>query len=693
MPSEIASRAQELEVLVARAVRRGRLGLDELLETYADLAPGGHGGLGDDRRVDLDAMVGALGTLPRGLVDAREILVVPRLEPYEHEPVASGMLPAGRLADGTLLIEASFGQVSVVNLVAPLCALAHELDKARPLLAAVAIVSPKDETAIGDPAPAPGASFEVAESRGVPAHEPGTGGPGTGEPGTGGPGTGEPGTGGPETDEPAPGASFEIAKSRGVPAHEPETGGPVTDEPGTGGPGTDEPGTDGPETGGPETGGLETSGPETGGPGTGGPGTGGPGTGGLETGGPETGGPGTDEIAAALARIAFALGVDPAALEAADDRAEGALLRLLLGQAELPEVRIHAEVRPSAVARRAVEHAQRVLAAVAEMGLMNRPTHVWFGGGVVTECLSPYARELRAVLLRWAAENPDACGDDVALHEPAGEDLLYALAHDFASSDAALAEERKVADRTVGVQRFDGGGLPFEVIDLGRVEASLCDARLPRWPGTTPAPVLVRITPDLEDSKGAGVNALLGALSAQLASVTAVLEGTALAGDTGTIVLPHLMVQWAGEHQVSIPSTRPWAVEDFLGYTDAAVQEGAVLSVSAAALLSPTHVGNLARTYGVSAIEVGASGLINAVAEARWSGAIPAEATVRWALVSAASASTGRPTVATVSAYAAIAIAALRDIAGPRTEPRSEPEPPVEKAARPRPGRSFVIKA
>jgi hypothetical protein len=153
-------------------------------------------------------------------------------------------------------------------------------------------------------------------------------------------------------------------------------------------------------------------------------------------------------------------------------------------------------------------------------------------------------------------------------------------------------------------------------------------------------------------------------------------------------------VRWAGEHKVFIPNTTPLAAKSFLGFADAAVQEGALLSVSSATLLSPEHVSTLARAYGVAAIEVGAAGLVNAVADARWRGELPGAIDVRWALVSTSAASSGRPDLASLSGYAAVAVAALREMLAPaRAEPDPPPQQPATDPGLPRPGRSFMIKA
>jgi hypothetical protein len=585
---ETARCAQELETLVARAASRGRIDVEELLSSYRQLRPGNHPELANERRVDLDAMVSSLATLPPGFLDASEVLVVPRLKPYEHEPVDSDMLPAGLLADGTLLIEASFSHVSLVNLAAPLCALAHEIEKAQSLLTGAGLIAAPSEPDPPIHAEAQGPSHLAAEA------------------------------------EMEPGAAPDLELAAALPA----------------------------------------------------------------------GADGDAQVTSALARIAFALGVDQTALEAADDRTEGGLLRLLVRQAVLPGVRLHADLAPAAVARRAVDRHRHILNTLAEMGLMGRPAHLWLGGGVISECVSPYVRDLRQVLVTWARQNPGLCGNDITLHEPAGEDLLYALAHDFLLTDPHLASERETADRTVGIQRYPDATLPFEIIDLGRLEPDASDARLPCWPPlAAPAPVLLRVTPDLEDTEGSGVSALLCALAPQLESVTLVLEGTALAGSPGSILLPQIAVRWAGEHKLFIPSTTPLAADSFLGFADADVREGALLSVSSAALLSPDHVGTLARAYGVAAIEVGAAGLINAVADARWRGELPETVDIHWALVSTVAASTGRPDLPSLSGYAAVAVAALRQMLAPA---RADPEPPQQPFADPippRPGRSVRIKA
>ena len=138
MPTLRGALALELEALVGRCARLGRLDPYELLETYVELAPSGHGRLDEPRVLDLAALTAALAGLPAELVTAPRVLVVPRLAAFGHRPVPAGSGSAGVLADGTLLLEARFGLLSLVSIAGSLCAIAHELDKARTL-------SPPDE--------------------------------------------------------------------------------------------------------------------------------------------------------------------------------------------------------------------------------------------------------------------------------------------------------------------------------------------------------------------------------------------------------------------------------------------------------------------------------------------------------------------------------------------------------------------
>jgi hypothetical protein len=353
------------------------------------------------------------------------------------------------------------------------------------------------------------------------------------------------------------------------------------------------------------------------------------------------------------------------------------VLVLLLSDHPLPEVLVHADLDPVAAGQQAERHAQRLLEMLAENGLIERPIHLWIGNDVLTDCLSPYARELRDVLLSWAARNADVVGPEVAaLLDNPGEDLSYAVMHDFLRAREGLLDERERADRTVGILRSTDRGLPFELVDLGRIDPALCDARLPTWHVGTPAPVLVRLGTDSEESDATALRAVLDALGGQLASVTLLLEGTLLGGRPGGILLPHLMVRWAGEEKLSIPAQAALDPDELASLADVQVTAGAVLSVSSAALLCPTHVADLTQTYRVGAVEVGGAGLVSALADARWKGILQPEVPIAWAVAGVERSASGRPTVPTVAACSALAVATLRRIVGqPARRKSAEPEP------------------
>ena len=580
--SEQGAFAREFDVLVARSIRRGRLDVGELLDAYGQLQPGGHPLIGERRCVDLEAMVAALTSLPRVLLDCHGIMVVTDLNGFDHTPVQSSVVPAGYLGDGTLLLEASLGYVSLMNIVAPMCLLAHELNKGHELLAKAGLVT-VDSFAIEkmDLFDAPSSEKEEKEE---------------------------------EEKEEDEGKEDEFDDQDQV-------------------------------------------------------------------------------AAAALARIAFALGVDQGRLEQADDATNGNLVRLLLAEVGLPEILLHHELTTAAISRKTRGRADTLLNTLAEMGLANRRLHLWIGDGVISDCLSPYTRDLRDVLIAWGGANPQSLGGDLlSLDDTVSEDGLYALAHDFLRTDPALHRERAEAERTVGLIRCAVGESRYEIVDLGRVDPRVCDARLSAWHISQPAPVIVRMGLDVEDTGASGLRHLLTTLSGSIASVTLVLDGTTLSGEPGTVLLPQLMVNWAGEEKLFLPSLQPLEIDGLVP----AVLRGAMLSAPSAAVLSPSRISELAQFFGIAGIEIGGVGAFRALIDAFWQGNLAA-AVFRCAMVNSESTSTGRPCIATLNGIAAVAIATLRQIAAPPpVVPIATPEPPTsrrQEVALPLPGRGFRIKA
>lgn len=546
MASSIGSHAREFEVLVMRGIRRGVLDARELLDTYVALQPASHPELGNRRRFDLAAVVGAMRRLPRELWSAPTVRVVPRLAHFTARPLEVNGVAAGVLDDGTVLLEARFGVVSIMGLAASLCAVLHERDKALELLA------------------------PLAES---------------------------------------------LAAS---------------------------------------------------------------------------------ELGPTPSSVALALGLDEASFLEGCAATGDALLTVLDHDFVEPRPWLHPALEPRAIAERGAARGRAVVAALAEMGLFERPLHVWLGNPVITDCLSPYPRELREPLLRWASTRPAGLGADLgALEGPHGEDAVYAIAHDLIQVEPQLVGERIEADRTVGIQHRESDGLGFEVIDLARVDPSLCDARLFDFVAPEDRPVLLRLPIDLEDHAGALLRELLGALATRVASVTVVMEGSVLSGAAGTLAAPRLVVRWAGDEKLVVPGLVSLDDAVFSSFSSEAPRAGAVLSLPSASLLSSAHLDELVARVGVSAIEVGASGVIETLADAAWSGRL-GQARLSLALVASRSAETGRSSVDTLTGCAGVALALLRGLASPppyeeapAPAPQPEPTPRRPKSS----GRAMRIKA
>ena len=652
MPTLRGAHALELEALVARCARVGRLDPYELLETYVELEPSGHERLAEPRVIDLDALRSALSSLPAELVTAPRVLVVPRLSAFGHRPVPSAAGAAGVLADGTLLLEARFGLLSLVGIAAALCAIAHELDKARTL-------NPPDEEEvcsaptsrscrIGGGRRAAAAPDTAGASRAhASGHEL------------------EPDASDrhhlddaeldddPDEAEPDDVSDDEAAPDDDVAPHD-----EAERAPGDNLEDSDSTPVD-----------VDVNDDE-------------------DDASPRAAGALHD---ATTASLAFTLGLDERRLLDANAALSGRLLTVLAPSWELPPVAVHAELETRACRRRVEARAERVAARLAELGLATRRLHLWVGSGVVVSCLSPYTRDLRDVLLGWAGAHPDIVGPDIDLAAAPGEDTLYALAADFLATDPRLAVERDAADRTVGIQRLDADGLPFELVDLGRVDPRMWDARLGSVSVPPDAPVLVRVSTDLEDGTGAGLASLLRVLGEHIASVTVLLEGTALEHLPGTVLLPAAAMRWAGESLVSLPGARALEPSELAGLAGTVVQGGVVLSAAHTSLLSTKHLAELARAYALRAVDVGGAATLSAVAEVAATGAIAPACALRWALVATELISRGRPSVASTSGLAAYAIATLRELLADGAN-RPAPAPPRDRP-RPSSGRTVRIKA
>lgn len=377
-----------------------------------------------------------------------------------------------------------------------------------------------------------------------------------------------------------------------------------------------------------------------------------------------------------VSELAFELGVDERSLMNASASTRGVLYELLNEPVSLPRIRTHADLDHAEYERRGAELGRRLGESLSAQGMRGRPTHVWLGNNVLSDCLSPYARELREALLTWARSHPDRLGSELSsLPQLVDESTVYAVMRDFFRNHPEVEDERREADATVGITRQRIDTLSYEWIDLRRVEASVFDARILHWRIDDDA-IMLRIAPPADVHPGAMFQALLQELAPELRSVTALLEGTLLqASSPAAIVLPQLLIEWAGERKVSLPGVRKLAPEDFMGLADSSVTSGAVLSMPTAALLNAEHIEELARSYRVAALTLGGGELIQSLNDALWSGRLDPDIPIAWALINDAR-TASRPSLASITAASAVAIALLRQIgAPPPVEAPPEPEP------------------
>ena len=397
-----------------------------------------------------------------------------------------------------------------------------------------------------------------------------------------------------------------------------------------------------------------------------------------------------DDPSLIVEHMALALGVDPASLLEASDATNGVLMAWLTSSGALPVLTVHPDLAPNAIAARATAAAHRVLSALAESGLAGRQAHLWLGPAWLSDCLSPYARELRPALLQWASSQDELIGADVVRtlqSGVAGEDALYAITHDMLRARPQLRDERDAADRTVGIYRGDD----FELIDLSRIELGTCDPRVASLSGMDEGAVLVRVSAPPDDTSGDYVRALVGGM--QLTRATVVLEGMALAGGAGALVVPELVMQWAGESVIAFKSRDVWDDEALLAFADARIGRGAVLSALAASLLSAEHVEALSRRVKLSGVEVGQLGVLRGLAELGWSERL--QIPIALALVGTEHVATERPSIPSIAGVSALAIASLAEPRAPFVPPSYEPivSPPATKRAPPPRGRGMRIKA
>ncbi|MEM6731633.1 MAG: hypothetical protein AAF658_08760, partial [Myxococcota bacterium] len=153
-----------------------------------------------------------------------------------------------------------------------------------------------------------------------------------------------------------------------------------------------------------------------------------------------------------LADLAFDLGVTEEQLVDASAQTRGVLFELFGRPVTLPIIRIHADLAVEELDRRGARIGRQIGEILAEAGLATRPVHLWLGGEVITDCLSPYGRELRDPLVSWAREHSESLGLD--LH--ADLDALGAEPVHHGPEAHDVTQEH----RSLEIDPFDRGGDP-----------------------------------------------------------------------------------------------------------------------------------------------------------------------------------------------------------------------------------------
>ena len=386
------------------------------------------------------------------------------------------------------------------------------------------------------------------------------------------------------------------------------------------------------------------------------------------------------DLGDALGHLAFAWGCDETALQEAIGSCGPALLSLLRSDADLPPIVVHAASSPSARARQHARDASRVVHAVAEMGLIDRPLHLWLGEGRIGDCLSPYSRELKDVLWHWAQTHPQQVGPDIP-SQPS-EDALYAVMHDFLAHDPRLASEKEEAERTVGIYRYAVGHASIEMVDLGRTDPTVCDPRLPALRVRAPAPVLIRVdAPDVQLLEST-LQAFIETLGNRLTSITIALPSQAPVARAGEIALPHFAVNWAGGHKMPLLNDA-LSPTDLTGLADQPVREGVTLLVPALGAHTPSDLGPSQDDPSIACVQLGGTDIVALLHDAVWTHKVHERIECCWLAVPLVGTATGRPTLACLRSLTAVAIARLRRIIAPPTSPAAQTMPPAPHTPQP----------
>jgi hypothetical protein len=330
-----------------------------------------------------------------------------------------------------------------------------------------------------------------------------------------------------------------------------------------------------------------------------------------------------DSAESVLMRLAFDWGTDVNSLAEAQSLSEGVFLDLFVGKQVLPEVFIHPDLSFDTMLGTRRGCADRIVEKLAEMGFLRRPIHVWVGDRGIIDCLSPYTRDLRDTLITWATNTPQNLDENTLAHlQNTGpqitEDLLYAISNAFIGDDTRLVDERRAAERQVGIIHFQVDDLCFEAVDLGRIDPNHCDARLHHWHIEHDAPILLRLPSLSEGNHPHLMDRLFELIGAGLHSITMLFdEGESLSTTPG-IKLPKLWIAWEGEEKYPLPVLSSFDLECLSTYQSYPAQSGNVWALPTAKVFQQGQFERLGHDYDVSSSVIGGEKMLRLFYDHHW---------------------------------------------------------------------------
>jgi hypothetical protein len=228
------------------------------------------------------------------------------------------------------------------------------------------------------------------------------------------------------------------------------------------------------------------------------------------------------DLTGVAARLALALGFDTTAMLAAVAR-QPSLIERIVRLAQHPQLQV---VKTRGITRtRQTERAEglwrELLAGLASLGADSRPLIIWVAPLWTADLVTPYVREVRPLLSKWARNNA-ALENLGELVERGDDDAAYLCANLLTLMDREVRDERESSDETVGVFTLqDGRGERMaKVIDCARLEANAIDPRvgdIAKLSGEAP---LVLLLNEADPDIGYAFSRLLTEVSAEFLAIS-----------------------------------------------------------------------------------------------------------------------------------------------------------------------------